>query len=640
MRKVSQLPLLPAVLLIVLLAGCFMDSPSVGGSTETETGSAQLSGEVKWPDGRPAVGVRTRLRRTDFLAGGIPGISDSGRILADTVTDSEGRYAFIRIRAGEYQVEAVYSEGFGAVDRFTVPPQVARIELEDLVLQYTFTVTGRVRFSDSTLGPAIVHVLGTEHSAMADSATGVFFLRDIPPGIFDLRVSTPMPFFPAKDFPGKALESPASFDLGDLVLDKGIKQEFSMADGKVTLAGIDGSNPILYDNDLATNTWDNELLWALASLGRIDLRGNLVTMVARDTQALDAAGFFPSWVEEARRCRLAGMRNIPEPILGSTRKLILPASGRWQDIIPEPNPAVMLLLSEARKASVAKPLVVLAKGALTTIAQALLLDPYIADRMVVFGVYNHGQNGKDSLASYLVARKCRFVEWGRDYYWSGPDPSPSPLPGNRLGLDLAASRDTTVQPLMFFADYSALAFLMDNKAWTTARGAQVLAPPLHVALVGAGPSDFIDIPIEANDWGLMDRFFFATLADSGAYHPWPVPGAIAGVSFRSMSGVALDSVAGEGEIVSAIDPGDWMEYALEAPSDGNFDLVLRYRGITAARVEISGQAGSTASLDLAAGTGWAETRIRLTLVKGAQKVRLATASGTWQLGRLRWEQAP
>jgi hypothetical protein len=111
------------------------------------------------------------------------------------------------------------------------------------------TLTGRVRFSDSSLGPATVRVLGTEHVTEADSATGIFSLRDMPPGIFDLHVSTPLPFFPSEEFPGLSAGDPGPVDLGDLVLDKGAKQEFSLSGGRVSLAGIDGGNPIVYDND-------------------------------------------------------------------------------------------------------------------------------------------------------------------------------------------------------------------------------------------------------------------------------------------------------------------------------------------------------------------------------------------------------
>jgi hypothetical protein len=181
---------------------------------------------------------------------------------------------------------------------------------------------------------------------------------------------------------------------------------------------------------------------------------------------------------------------------------------------------------------------------------------------------------------------------------------------------------------------------MDNRAWTAARGARVVAPPLNVDLEGFGPHDVIDIPIQANEWGLMDKLFFSALADSGAYHPWPVPGAIAAASFKALSGVAMDSVAGEGEILADIGPGDWAEYALEAPSEGNYDLVLRYRATAAAGVRISGPAGSPTNLDLAAGSAWREARIRLSLAEGAQTVRLTTASGSWQLAGLQWTRVP
>jgi hypothetical protein len=646
MRKVSPIVLLQFATWLFLagvagflLPGCFKDSPTAGGSTETETGTAHLSGEVKWPDGRPVIGARARLRRSDFLAGSIPQPVDSGRILADTVTDSEGRYTFRRILTGEYHLEVLFSEDFGAVTLIEVPPQVARIELADMVLQFVLTVSGRVIFSDSTLGPATVHVLGTEHSATADSLTGIFTLRDLPPGIFDLRVSTPIPFFAAKEFPGQVVEGQTAIDIGDLVLDKGSKQEFSLAGGSLSLAGFDGSNPIIYDNDFVTNTWDNEVLWALASLGRVDLRGNIATAAQRDTVAMSPE-IFASWGREARRSRQAGMRNIPEPVPGASRRLVLPRSGRWQDIVPESNPGTALLLSEARKASAEKPLVVVAEGALTTVAQAVLLDPYIADRMLVFGAYNHDLNGKDSLASYLVARKCRLVEWGRDYTWSGPGPSGAPLPGNRLGLEIKASRDTTVLAPLFFADFSALAFLMDRQTWKSARGAKVLAPPLSASLEGTGPSDFLDIPRDANDWALMDKVFFNALADSGAYHPWPVPGTVAGVSFQNMTGGAVDSVAGEGEVVVEIGPGDWIEYALESPAAGTYEMVLRYRGAEPVKIRISGQEIASADLDLPSGTGWVEERTRLTLMKGVQNVQISTVNGTWELSRLEWKLAP
>ncbi|MEO6097572.1 MAG: carbohydrate-binding protein [Fibrobacteria bacterium] len=621
--------LLLLVLLTAILWGCF------GGATETETGTAQLTGEVKQPDGRPAVGARVRLRPSDFEAGELPEPLADGISQGDTVTDATGRFGFKEVKAGEYEVETVYSQIYGSAVKCIVSAGAKRTKLEPLTVERILTVTGRVRFSDGSTGPAKVHVLGTEHWAVADSVTGDFTLIDMPRGIFDVSVSTPLPFFAAKNFPGKVVQGTATVAIGDLVLDKGAKQEFTRVDGKLALVGIDGSNPVLYDNDYCTNTWDNEIIWAMASRGSMNLRGNLITVIPREAQPLPSEDI-SSWIGEARRCRLAGMRNIPEPMLGATRKLALPPSGRWQDIVPESNPGIALLVAEARKATAAKPLIVLSGSSLTTVAQAVLLDPYIADKMVVFGVYNQSPNARDSLASYLVAKHCRFVEWGRDYYWSGPAPSAAPLPGNWLGQELAMNRDTSSGPVQFFADYSALAFLTDQRVWKSARGAKVSAPPLNTSFDTSGASDFIDIPKEANDWALMDKVFFATLADSGAYHPWPVPGTIAGVSFRSMSGIKLDSIAAEGEIVAGISPSDWMEFAVEVAAEGDYDLIVRYQCDAQAQVRIGGQdSASQANLQLPSGSVWTTAQERIHLKQGTQTIRISTSKGAWKLSQIR-----
>lgn len=139
----------------------------------------------------------------------------------------------------------------------------------------------------------------------------------------------------------------------------------------------------------------------------------------------------------------------------------------------------------------------------------------------------------------------------------------------------------------------------------------------------------------------MDSLFFATLADPGAYHPWPVPGTVAGVSFKALSGAAPDSIPAEDDIVVGIGPADWMEYALEAAAEGNYDLILRYRCDTQAMVRISAQVpDSGTGLELPAGSGWVETRTKVFLKQGVQTVRLSTVSGEWRLSWLRFEQAP
>ena len=73
----------------------------------------------------------------------------------------------------------------------------------------------------------------------------------------------------------------------------------------------------------------------------------------------------------------------------------------------------------ARKASPNKPLIVIAGGALTTVANALLFDPEIGPNMVVFGltVSYYGYNGKDGWSAYVVAKRTRLVEWATKMFW-------------------------------------------------------------------------------------------------------------------------------------------------------------------------------------------------------------------------------
>ena len=147
-----------------LLAGCLGDAPTVaGGATETETGTALLLGEVKWPDGRPGAEARIRLRTADYLPGNLSISTSAGKVKWDTLTDAAGKFAIDSVAPGEYALEALYPEGRGALIRFAVSAG-ARKRLEALILQATGSITGKVRLGDSGAGPASVSIMGTEHA--------------------------------------------------------------------------------------------------------------------------------------------------------------------------------------------------------------------------------------------------------------------------------------------------------------------------------------------------------------------------------------------------------------------------------------------------------------------------------------------
>jgi hypothetical protein len=137
-------------------------------------------------------------------------------------------------------------------------------------------------------------------------------------------------------------------------------------------------NPIIYDNDWWFDLFDNNYLWAQASLGEVNLRGNIVS---RDMWEWQKGYLYPmeKCVKDAQKAlklaRDAGLKNIPELTLGSERVLERPGSGKIEDTKSRPTPGSRLIVVEAKKASAKKPLLVIAGGPMTTVANALLTNP-------------------------------------------------------------------------------------------------------------------------------------------------------------------------------------------------------------------------------------------------------------------------
>jgi len=95
------------------------------------------------------------------------------------------------------------------------------------------------------------------------------------------------------------------------------------------------------------------ILWAQASLGNADLRGNIVTRDMWDWEK----GYpysMEKCVEDAekalRLARESGLKNIPALTPGSGQVLARPESDRIEDTVGRPTPGSSLIVAEARKA--------------------------------------------------------------------------------------------------------------------------------------------------------------------------------------------------------------------------------------------------------------------------------------------------
>lgn len=196
--------------------------------------------------------------------------------------------------------------------------------------------------------------------------------------------------------------------------------EHSVENGVIRLKGVGPDNPILYDNDWWTDVPDAAYLWAKASLGEAKLVGNVITRCTFGWEKKYAHTLKQQTDEATKLLRLAkesGLKNIPEPVVGSTVAIRKPASGQIADTEFERTAGSALLIAEAKKASPEKPLLVFVGGSCTTIASAFLAEPSITNRIIVFQVDGGGYNGSDQWAWDITMRNFRFVNWARGYFW-------------------------------------------------------------------------------------------------------------------------------------------------------------------------------------------------------------------------------
>lgn len=175
----------------------------------------------------------------------------------------------------------------------------------------------------------------------------------------------------------------------------------------------DRSDPVLYDNDEAVDMYTDEFLLALASLGRIQLKGMItsspvtpydpyVTVQNYERDVADRA-------ELAAKAEASGFSNIPHRVRGPMGNLQKPISEHIEDTKPIGSEGSWLIVEEARRATPEHPLVVVVGAPLTAEADAYLLDHSIADRVIV--AWLGGQAIRPRLGSYSRMNLCEYNGW-------------------------------------------------------------------------------------------------------------------------------------------------------------------------------------------------------------------------------------
>jgi hypothetical protein len=323
----------------------------------------------------------------------------------------------------------------------------------------------------------------------------------------------------------------ALFSLGVMLVFYGLRAEVPehrVADGAVQMKGVGPDNPILYDNDWWFDVFDNDYLWAQASLGRANLRGNIVSRDMWDWQKDYQYSFDESWKDAEKALKLArdsGLKHVPDPTRGSDRVLVRPESGRIEDTVPHPSDGSRLIVAEAKRASAEKPLLLIVGGPQTTVANALLTNPEIAGNLIVFNLtVNGGYNGKDGWSAFIVAKRTRSVDWGGGQFWDRDSVLKAKdfevLPDNPFTLDMKRFIQTDLGRDNQLGDGAPLVWLWHPRCWT---GAEVRRAEYHgttmryVAVPAGEKGDVLVIPKTATDLEASRGEFFRVLTTPGLF---------------------------------------------------------------------------------------------------------------------------
>jgi len=165
---------------------------------------------------------------------------------------------------------------------------------------------------------------------------------------------------------------------------------------------------VIYDNDDHRDVYTDEYLLALSSLDEINFKAIITTYSPNE---------YPIFVKGREQImeltRASGLQNLPALFSGTNQKLTRPESNRIEDTKALEIDGSEFIVQQAKKASPQKPLVIIAGGQLTSIANAYLLHPSISPNIVVMGVFGAESidynAGLDAWAWTIILSKMRVV---------------------------------------------------------------------------------------------------------------------------------------------------------------------------------------------------------------------------------------
>ncbi len=177
--------------------------------------------------------------------------------------------------------------------------------------------------------------------------------------------------------------------------------------------GKEVKNAVIYDNDVFNDVFEDEWMFCMHSLGKMNLAGLIITPVLTDGWGFPHPEMIPTG-EEARRLAMeSGIKELPPVTVGSLADSEKEAEG----IMSEGAKLYVKLINEAYKKNPKLPVIINMGGQSATLASAYCIDPSIADKCIVYYTDIDVYNGHYEWASKLVAKHFRVVSWGDKNWW-------------------------------------------------------------------------------------------------------------------------------------------------------------------------------------------------------------------------------
>ena len=213
---------------------------------------------------------------------------------------------------------------------------------------------------------------------------------------------------------------------------------------------VDQRNPLVLLNDGAHDNWSGEYAVLLANSGGPPLAGIIVDTSLDWPDIQTNVGGYRDLVEAARA---SGLVNLPDPIASIGQPLLMPSTGVIADTHPNRSEGAFAIIDLSMRLGLPyRPVVIATGGALTDIADAYLLDPTVAERVVVVSSLGSVTSGGGSMgvpngdhdpwADFIVASRFRYVQVSAwyDQLTDVPADRLGEVPTNALGDWIAAKQ--------------------------------------------------------------------------------------------------------------------------------------------------------------------------------------------------------